>query len=88
MLEEAVNVITDAPLADLPEIGEILSDLTRLETQHVTDLLGGDDPSSLVVELLQETAILNQAFDCGFGNFHRHSSRLLSLGHGQGGLTR
>ena len=80
MFVQPIHVVTHAPFADLSEIREIFTDLACLEGQGISHLLRGDDFLSLSGKLLQETLVLDESFDCGFGDL-----QLLSRTPGGGG---
>src|SRR4051812_16628177 len=59
--EERVDVVADAPLAELAERGEVAPDLRRVDVRVVGDLLGGDSLLAHLLGLREHLEIAGEA---------------------------
>jgi hypothetical protein len=61
LADERVDVVADAPLAELAEPGEIAADLRRVDVCVVRQLLGGDRLLAHLLGLREDLEIARQA---------------------------
>ena len=59
--DEAVDVVADAPLAELPERGEVAADLGRVDVRVLAHLLGGDALLAHLLGLGEHPEVLAEA---------------------------
>ena len=66
-LLELCDVVTDALFSELPEGGEILADLLRIDRETAAEFLGGGNADALITELPQTAVVARQAIDSCLG---------------------
>src|SRR5205814_8818100 len=60
LAEQGVDVVADAPLAELPERGQVAPDLRRVDVRVVGDLLGRDPVLAHLLRLGQNLEVTAQ----------------------------
>src|SRR5581483_3566683 len=79
LVQQRLDVVTDAALAELSERGEIAPDLRRIDVRVLRDLLRGDALLSHLARLRQHLEVPREAGCDADREPIRHTSSLLDL---------